>query len=58
MIKIFLGFLIVWASVVIGISSWRSLSNKEKFTTIKTAVYGFLTATIAFIILTTIVILF
>lgn len=58
MIKIVSNFFLVWMMVTVAIGLWNSLSRQEKWSTVKIFAYGFTTATIAFIILATIVILF
>jgi hypothetical protein len=58
MIRALLVFIIFWALVTFAITSWRSLSNKERWSTVKLFTYGFITATITSLILATIVILF
>ena len=58
MIKIIMNFFILWVAVTVAIGMWNSLSRQEKWSTVKIFAYGFTTATIAFVILTTIVILF
>ena len=58
MIKQVLVFLLVWVSVAISIKAWRQLSGKEKWSVTKIALYGLLTSTIAFVILSLVVILF
>jgi hypothetical protein len=58
MIRILLVFIVFWALITFAITSWRSLSNQEKWSTVKLLTYGFITATITSLILATIVILF
>ena len=58
MIKIIMNFFILWVAVTVAIGMWNSLSRQEKWSTVKIFAYGFTTAAIAFVILTTIVILF
>ena len=58
MIKIVLNFLLVWIAVTVGITAWRTLSNQERWSTVKVLAYGFTTAAISLLILASIVILF
>lgn len=58
MAKGLLAFLIFWAAVTGGIGLWRSLSTKEKWSTVKLGAYGFATAVVAFVIIIAIVVLF
>ena len=51
-------FLVFWMAVVLGLHVWRQLTGKEKWKTIKTVIYGLLTAAITFVILSVFVILF
>ena len=55
MIIVFIAF---WAFVTGAIGVWRQLGNKDRWSLVKTGVYGLLTALITFVILTSIVILF
>jgi hypothetical protein len=58
MFKMIIVFLAFWGFVTGAIGLWRQMENKERWSLVKTIVYGFLTACITFTILTTIVILF
>ena len=58
MIRSILAFLIVWLSVTTTIGVVRRMSGKEMWSMAKLLAYGLLTATIAFIIIVSVVILF
>lgn len=51
-------FLGVWALVFFGISYFWHTSREEKFDIIKMSFYSFMTAFIAFVLLTALVVLF
>ncbi len=58
MTKIVFVFLIVWGLTAAGIEAFRLLNKKEKLGAVKTLVYSGLTAAIAVIIITVLVMLF
>lgn len=58
MIKSIILFFAFWGFVTGAIGAWRQMKNKERWSLVKLGAYGLLTATITFIILVTIVILF
>jgi len=58
MIRYVLIFAVLTALIYGGIHGWRLLSNLDKWTVIKTLTLSVLCATIAFAVLTTIVVLF
>jgi hypothetical protein len=58
MIKSILFGIIVWALVSGGISLWLHSTGREKFTIMKTLVYGFATAIVSVGLLSAIVVLF
>jgi hypothetical protein len=58
MIRYVLIFAVLTALIYVGIHGWRLLSNLDKWTVIKTLTLSVLCATIAFAVLTTIVVLF
>ena len=58
MMRAVVAFLGVWALVFFGISYFWHISREEKFDIIKISFYSFMTAFIAFVLLTALVILF
>lgn len=58
MIRGIIFFLALWAVVTGGINVVRSLTGKEMLDTIRCVVYGLMTASIAFALIVTMVILF
>lgn len=58
MIKGIIAFLALWAFVTGAIGLWRTSSGREKINVINCAIFGFLTAILAFAILIGIVVLF
>lgn len=58
MIRGILTFIMFWGFVTGAIGLWRQLENKERWSLVKTGAYGLLTATITFILLVGIVVLF
>lgn len=58
MIRGILAFLIVWISVTTSIGVVRRMSGKEMWSVAKLLSYGLLTASIAFFIIVSVVILF
>jgi hypothetical protein len=58
MFKLVVTFLLFWGFVTGLIGMWRHMPNNERWTTVKTAMYGLATAIITFAIMSAIVILF
>lgn len=58
MIRGILFFLFLWLAVGVSINAWRQLTGKEMWSLVKTVVYGAITASIAFVFLVGVVILF
>lgn len=58
MIRGILAFIAVWAIVSLGISFFWHISRKEKIDMMKIGLYSFMTAVIAFVLLTVVVVLF
>jgi divalent metal cation (Fe/Co/Zn/Cd) transporter len=58
MIKIVLGFMLVFAGFFVGIQAWRSLSGKEKWQLTKLIVYSIMCAVLTTSVLVLFVILF
>jgi hypothetical protein len=58
MVKVIITFLLLWGVVTGLIGMWRHMPNNERWSTVKVATYGLVTATITFVILSAIVILF
>jgi len=58
MMRAVVAFLGVWAIVFFGISYFWHTSREEKFDIIKMSFYSFMTAFIAFVLLTALVVLF
>lgn len=58
MIRGIILFLAMWGFVTGAIGLWRQMENKERWSLVKTSAYGLMTAVIAFVILSFIVILF
>ena len=58
MIKIWLAFAILAAAIHFGITAWRNLNGKERWTLTKSIAYSILVALLAVLVMTVIVILF
>lgn len=58
MARMILGFVILWACVVVGITAFRSLTGKEKWELVKLLTFTGACAIIAFVLLMALVILF
>ena len=58
MIRGILSFIVLWVFVTGLIGLWRQMNDKERWSLVKTCSYGAATATLAFVILIVIVILF
>ena len=58
MIRLWLAFAILAALVHFGITAWRNLNGKERWSLTKTAFYSILVSLLALAVMTTIVILF
>jgi len=58
MIRAVVAFFGLWAFVFFGISYFWHTSREEKFDTIKMTFYSFMTALIAFVLLTIFVVVF
>jgi len=56
--KIIANFFIVWGLVMLGVIAFRTMTNKERWTLIKTVAFSAGCAILALVVLTTIVILF
>jgi hypothetical protein len=58
MIKLWLAFIIFAALIHFGITVWRKMERKERWSLTKTAVYSILVSLLAVLVITVIVILF
>ena len=58
MIRIWLVFAILAVLVHFGITTWRNLNGKERWTLTKSAIYSIIVALLVVLVMTTIVILF
>jgi hypothetical protein len=58
MIRIWLTFAVFAVLIHLGISSWRNMTGKERWSLTKTAIYSIIIALLAFAVMATIVILF
>ena len=58
MIRIWLVFAILAVLVHFGITTWRNLNGKERWTLTKSAVYSIIVALLVVLVMTVIVILF
>lgn len=58
MARILIGFLLVWVSISLGISTWRELTKREKWETSKLVAFGFVTALLSCMLIAVFVILF
>jgi hypothetical protein len=58
MIRLWLAFAIFAVLIHFGITAWRNLNGKERWTLTKTAFYSILVSLLALAVMTTLVILF
>lgn len=58
MIRLWLVFGILAVLIHFGISTWRKLEGKERWSLTKTAFYSIIVSSLALLVMTTIVILF
>jgi divalent metal cation (Fe/Co/Zn/Cd) transporter len=58
MIKIILGFMLVFAGFFVGIQAWRSLTGLEKWQLTKLVIYSIICAVLTTVALTVFVLLF
>jgi hypothetical protein len=58
MIRLWLAFAVFAVLIHFGITAWRKMEGKERWTLTKTAFYSILVALLALAVMTTIVILF
>ena len=58
MIRIWLVFAILAVLVHFGITTWRNLNGKERWTLTKSAIYSIIVALLVVLVITVIVILF
>ena len=58
MIRLWLVFAILAVLVHFGITTWRNLNGKERWTLTKSAIYSIIVALLVVLVMTTIVILF
>jgi hypothetical protein len=58
MIRIILAFIILSALIHFGITGWRSMTGKERWTLTKTVSYSIIVSLLAIVAMTLIVILF
>ena len=58
MIRIWLTFLVVSALIHFGIVGWREMTGKERWSLTKTAIYSIIVASLAMLVMVSIVILF
>jgi hypothetical protein len=58
MIRIWLAFAVLAALIHFGITTWRSMSGKERWSLTKSLVYSIIVSLLAVLVMTVIVILF
>jgi len=58
MIRLWLTFFVVALLIHFGITAWRNMTGKERWTLTKTAGYSIIIALLTFVVLATIVVLF
>ena len=58
MIRLWLAFAIMAVLIHFGITAWRNLNGKERWTLTKSAIYSIIVALLVVLVMTTIVILF
>jgi hypothetical protein len=58
MIRLWLAFAVFAVLIHFGITAWRNLNGKERWTLTKTAFYSILVSLLALAVMTTLVILF
>jgi hypothetical protein len=58
MIRLWLIFAILAIVIHLGITAWRNMTGKERWTLTKTAIYSIIIALLAVLVMTVIVILF
>ena len=58
MLKAFVAFLVVWVAIIIGVKTFRQITNQEQIEIMKLLLYGFAAAIISISFLTLIVFLF
>lgn len=56
--KIIANFFVFWAFIMVGIIAFRAMTNKERWTLVKTLAFSAGCAILTLVVLTTIVILF
>jgi hypothetical protein len=58
MIRLWLTFAVFAVLIHLGITAWRNMTGKERWSLTKTAIYSIIIALLAFVVMATIVILF
>ena len=58
MIRLWLAFVVVAVFIHFGITAWRNLNGKERWTLTKSAIYSIIVALLVVLVITVIVILF
>jgi hypothetical protein len=58
MIRLWLSFVIVAVLIHLGITAWRKMEGKERWTLTKSVTYSIIVALLAVLVMTVIVILF
>lgn len=58
MIRLWLAFVILAALIHFGLTAWRNLNGKEKWSLTKTAIYSIIVALLALVVMVGLVILF
>ena len=58
MIRLWLAFSILAILIHLGITAWRNMNNKERWTLTKSVTYSIIVALLAVLVMTVIVILF
>ena len=58
MIRLWLAFAVLAVLIHFGITAWRKLEGKERWTLTKSAIYSIIVALLVVLVMTTLVILF
>ena len=58
MIRLWLAFVVVAVLIHFGITAWRNMTGKERWTLTKSAIYSIIVALLVVLVMTAIVILF
>ena len=58
MIRLWLAFVVVAVLIHFGITAWRNMTGKERWTLTKSAIYSIIVALLVVLVMTVIVILF